>query len=99
MKEVFDKSVALLTFYRANKAIINLKEEEFKQWLEDNYFATRIDGKFVATQKAVEAGYMVNKKKAIIDIEELDCFLSYQGYVTPKGQEYILHIFQNLDEE
>ncbi len=98
-KNITENSTTILNFYRNNKEVIGLKEEGFKQWIENNYYAKRNDGKFIATNFSEENGYMIDKKKAIIDIEEFNCFISYSAFITPKGQEHILNIFENVDGE
>ncbi|MDY4237081.1 MAG: hypothetical protein SOX86_03640 [Bacilli bacterium] len=90
---------SILKFYRDNKSIITLNEEDFKAWLSINYFAERYDRKFIATYETVENGYMINSKKAIIDLEKLTCDISYNALITPKGQNYILDYFEGVQNE
>lgn len=90
---------SILKFYRDNKSIITLNEKDFKAWLSINYFAERYDRKFIATYEAVENGYMINSKKAIIDLEKLTCDISYNALITPKGQNYLLDYFEGVQNE
>lgn len=90
---------AILTFYRDNKFIINLNETEFKEWLKSHYLAYLTNNKFIATNNSVENGYMINSKKAIIDLEELTCCINYSALITSKGQNYILDYFEEVQNE
>lgn len=99
MKIIFDTSVSITKFFRSNKEIINIKEKDFKEWIIANSFANKIDSKFIATQYAVENGYMINKRNLTIDLETFKVALNYSGYITPKGQKHILDLFENKEED
>ena len=90
---------SILRFYRDNKSIITLNEEDFKAWLSINYFAERYEGKFLATSKSVENGYMINSKNAVIDLEKLTCRINYSALITKKGQNYLLDCFEEVQNE
>lgn len=90
---------SILNFYRDNKSIIMLNENDFKEWLNTNYIARRYNKKFIATENAVEKGYMVNSAKAIIDLEKLTCVINYGAQITPKGQNFILDYFEEVENE
>lgn len=93
-RKISVKPRSIIKFYRDNKSIITLSEEKFKEWLNTNYLAVIYNKKFIATKNAIENGYMTNRTKAIIDLEELNCFISYQAQITTKGQNYILDCFE-----
>lgn len=91
---------SIINFYRDNKSLFPFeKEEDFKEWLSVNYLAERYNRKFIATGNAVEKGYMVNSKSAVIDLEKLTCNISYIGLITKKGQNYILDYFEEVQNE
>lgn len=91
---------SIRNFYRDNKSLLPFKKEkDFKEWLSVNYLAERYDGKFIATGNAVEKGYMLNSKSAVIDLEKLTCNISYIGVITKKGQNYILDYFEEVQNE
>ena len=90
---------SILKFYRDNKSIITLNEKDFKEWLNINYLAGRYNGEFIATENAIEKGYMTNSTKAIIDLQKLTCCISYKAEITPKGQKYILDFFEEVQNE
>lgn len=90
----------IMSFFRDNKSLLPFeKEEDFKEWLNINYLAGRYNGKFIATENAIEKGYMTNSKKAIIDLQKLTCCISYGAEITPKGQNYILDFFEEVQNE
>lgn len=93
-RKISVKPRSIIKFYRDNKSIITLSEKNFKQWLSTHYLAVICNEKFIATENAIENGYMTNRTKAIIDLEELNCFISYQAQITAKGQNYILDCFE-----
>ena len=99
MRKITENSTAITNFYNNNVEIIGMKKEDFFQWIENNYYAKRVEGKFIATSLSEENGYMVNKRKVIIDIDDFTSILSYMGYVTPKGQEHILNTLENTEVE
>ena len=91
---------SIMNFFRDNKSLLPFKkEEDFKEWLNINYLAGRYNGEFIATENAVEKGYMINSTKAIIDLQKLNCFISYRAEITPKGQNYILDFFEEVQNE
>lgn len=90
----------ILSFFRDNSSLLPFKkEEDFKEWLNINYLAGRYNGKFIATENAVENGYMINSKKAVIDLDDLTCVINYSALITPKGQNYILDFFEEVQNE
>lgn len=91
---------AIINFYRDNKSLLPFKKEkDFKEWLSVNYFAERYEGKFLATSKSVENGYMINSKNAVIDLEKLTCRINYSALITKKGQNYLLDYFEEVQNE
>ena len=91
---------SILKFYRDNKSLLPFKkEEEFKEWLKANYLVVTYNGKFIATEDSVEKGYMINSKKAIINLETLDVAINYGAQITLKGQNYILDYFEEVQNE
>lgn len=90
---------SILKFYRDNKSIITLNEKDFKEWLNINYLAGRYNGKFIATENAVEKSYMINSKKAVIDLDDLTCVINYSALITQKGQKYVLDYFEEVQNE
>ena len=98
MRKILDCSISLTKFYENNKDIIKLKRSNFFNWIVDNYYAIKINDKYIATQEAVENGFMINKNTINIDIEPFRVSTSYRGYVTQKGQEHILDIFEKKGE-
>lgn len=91
---------SILNFFRDNNSLLPFKkEDDFKEWLNINYLAGRYNGKFIATENAVEKGYMINSTKAIIDLQKLTCCISYGAEITPKGQNYILDFFEEVQNE
>lgn len=90
----------ILNFFRDNSSLLPFKkEEDFKEWLNINYLAGRYNGKFIATENAVENGYMINSKKAVIDLDELTCVINYSALITQKGQKYVLDYFEEVQNE
>lgn len=90
----------ILNFFRDNSSLLPFKkEEDFKEWLNINYLAGRYNGKFIATENAVENGYMINSKKAVIDLDDLTCVINYSALITQKGQKYILDFFEEVQNE
>ena len=90
----------ILNFFRDNSSLLPFKkEEDFKEWLNINYLAGRYNGKFIATENAVENGYMINSKKAVIDLDDLTCVINYSALITQKGQNYILDFFEEVQNE
>ena len=90
----------ILNFFRDNSSLLPFKkEEDFKEWLNINYLAGRYNGKFIATENAVENGYMINSKKAVIDLEALTCVINYSALITQKGQKYVLDYFEEVQNE
>ena len=91
---------SIMNFFRDNKSLLPFKkEEDFKEWLNINYLAGRYNGEFIATENAIEKGYMINSTKAIIDLQKLTCCISYRAEITPKGQNYILDFFEEVQNE
>ena len=90
----------ILNFFRDNSSLLPFKkEEDFKEWLNINYLAGRYNGKFIATENAVENGYMINSKKAVIDLDDLTCVINYSALITQKGQKYVLDYFEEVQNE
>lgn len=90
----------ILNFFRDNSSLLPFKkEEDFKEWLNINYLAGRYNGKFIATENAVENGYMINSKKAVIDLDDLTCVINYSALITQKGQKYVLDFFEEVQNE
>lgn len=90
----------IMSFFRDNKSLLPFeKEEDFKEWLNINYLAGRYNDKFIATENAIEKGYMINSKKAVIDLEALTCVINYSALITQKGQNYILDFFEEVQNE
>ena len=90
----------ILNFFRDNSSLLPFKkEEDFKEWFNINYLAGRYNGKFIATENAVENGYMINSKKAVIDLDELTCVINYSALITQKGQKYVLDYFEEVQNE
>ena len=90
----------IINFFRDNSSLLPFeKEEDFKEWLNINYLAGRYNGKFIATENAVENGYMINSKKAVIDLDELTCVINYSALITQKGQKYVLDYFEEVQNE
>lgn len=98
-RKISENPRSILKFYRDNKSIIKLNENDFKEWLNNNYMARRYNKKFIATENAVEKGYMVNSTKAIIDLDKLTCVINYGAQITPKGQNFILDCFEEVENE
>lgn len=98
-KKITAEPRSILKFYRENKAIISLNEKNFKEWLVSQYLVYLTNNKFIATKKSVENGYMINSKKAIIDLEKLTFCISYGAEITQKGQYYILNYFEEVNNE
>lgn len=91
---------SIMSFFKDNKSLLPFKkDEDFKEWLKINYLAGRYNGKFIATENAIEKGYMTNSTKAIIDLQKLTCCISYRAEITPKGQNYILDYFEEVQNE
>lgn len=90
----------ILNFFRDNSSLLPFKkEEDFKEWLNINYLAGRYNGKFIATENAVKNGYMINSKKAVIDLDDLTCVINYSALITQKGQKYVLDYFEEVQNE
>lgn len=91
---------SIMSFFRDNKSLLPFeKEEDFKEWLNINYLAGRYNGKFIATENAIEKGYMTNSKKAVIDLDDLTCVINYSALITQKGQKYVLDFFEEVQNE
>ena len=90
----------IMSFFRDNKSLLPFeKEKDFKEWLNINYLAGRYNDKFIATENAIEKGYMINSKKAVIDLEDLTCVINYSALITQKGQKYVLDYFEEVQNE
>lgn len=90
----------ILNFFRDNSSLLPFKkEEDFKEWLNINYLAGRYNDKFIATENAIEKGYMINSKKAVIDLDDLTCVINYSALITQKGQKYVLDYFEEVQNE
>lgn len=98
-RKITSEPRSILKFYRENTSIILLNEKSFKEWLESQYLVNSINDKFIATENSIENGYMINSKKAIIDLEKLTCCISYGAKITQKGQNYILDYFEEANNE
>lgn len=96
---ITESSRSILKFYRDNKSIILLKEKDFKEWLISKYLVYVSNNKFIATENSVENRYMINRRKAIIDLDNLNCCISYGAEITEKGQKYILDYFEEANNE
>lgn len=91
---------SIMSFFRDNKSLLPFeKEEDFKEWLNINYLVGRYNGKFIATENAIEKGYMTNSKKAVIDLDDLTCVINYSALITQKGQKYVLDFFEEVQNE
>lgn len=98
-KNISAEPISVLKFYRNNKSIITKSEDSFKEWLENNNLARLYKKRFIASDFAIEMGYMTNYKKLILDLNNFDCFINFGAKITPKGQEYILAMFmEDLNE-
>ena len=96
---ISDEPIAPLTFLKANKKIIGLNQNQFKEWLKLNYIAFCGEGRFIPTKTAIDKAFMVIENDYTIKIKNAeltaDIYISCMGKLTQKGQEYILSLFEN----
>lgn len=95
MKEK-EKNISIRQFYINNKQVIGMKQNEFFGWITENFYANYISDKkkYIATSLSVDSGYMVNKRKIVLDVDDFNVVITYNAYITPKGQEHLLKIFE-----
>lgn len=102
IKNITNENIALKYVFHNNKEAIGISYTNFFDEIKDMYFANKPDVKkgngYIGTSFAVKEEYIDNKRD-VINEGEVNFFISYNGFVTPKGQAYLLDYFENNKEE